>query len=88
MSRGKEAATTAAKRQLSIKAMINAVTVRATFCTIIERRSARALRTKVASAAKVDINNPVLFSSKSNQPISLESIAAVNKRKKRFQFNL
>lgn len=55
--------TTAAIRQLNVNAIMNAVTVRATFCTIVDTRSARALRTKVASAANVDVNEPVLFSS-------------------------
>lgn len=64
-------------RQLNIKAITNAVTMSDKFCTIVERRSARALRTKVASAAKADVSKPVLFSSKSNQPISLERIAAI-----------
>lgn len=80
-SRGKDATTTAAMRQLNVKAITHAVTVSATFCTIVESRSERALRTKVASADKADVNEPVLFSSKSNQPISLESIAAVETRK-------
>lgn len=79
--------TTAAMRQLNVKAITNAVTVRATFCTIVDRRSARALRTKVASAARLDVNEPVLFSSKSNQPTSLERIAAVYKYKS-FLINL
>ena len=70
ISRGKEAMTTAAMCQLNTKAITNAVTVSDKFCTIVDRRSARVLRTKVASAAKVDVNEPVLFSSKSNQPIS------------------
>lgn len=60
-----------------MKAITNAVTVSATFCTIVDRRSARELLTKVASAAKIDVNVPVLFSSRSNQPTSLERIAAV-----------
>lgn len=64
-------------RQLNMKAITNAVTVSARFCTIVDRRSARALLTKVASAAKIDVSVPVLFSSRSNQPTSLERIAAV-----------
>lgn len=70
ISKGSEAMTTADMRQLNVNAITNAVTVSATFCTIVDRRSARALRTNVASAAKVDVSMPVLFSSKSNQPIS------------------
>jgi hypothetical protein len=64
-------------RQLNMKAITNAVTVSATFCTIVDRRSASELLTKVASAAKIDVSLPVLFSSRSNQPTSLERIAAV-----------
>ena len=79
--RGKEAMTTDARRQLNVKAITNAVTVSATFCTIVDKRSARALLTNVASAASFDVNEPVLFSSKSNQPISLERIAAVQNMK-------
>jgi len=63
-----------------MNAITNAVTVSATFCTIVDRRSARALLTNVASAAKIDVSEPVLFSSKSNQPTSLERIAAVEER--------
>lgn len=74
--RGKQAMTTADTLQLKEKPITKAVTVSDTFCTIVERRSARVLLTKVASAAKVDVSEPVLFSSKSNQPISLQRIAA------------
>lgn len=77
MSSGKVAMTTAAIRQLNVNAITNAVAVSATFCTIVDNRSASALLTNVASAAKLDVNEPVLFSSKSNQPTSLERIAAV-----------
>lgn len=80
--RGKEAMTTDARRQLNVKAITNAVTVRAMFCTMVDRRSASALLTNVASAANFDVNEPVLFSSRSNQPISLERIAAVCKQEK------
>ena len=80
ISRGREALTTAAIRQLKVKAIAKAVTVSARFCTIVDRRSARALRTNVAFAAKVDVSAPVLFSSKSNQPTSFERIAAVETR--------
>lgn len=69
--------TTAAIRQLNLKAMTNAVTVSARFCVMVDRRSARALRTNVASAARIDVREPVLFSSKSNHPISLVRIAAL-----------
>lgn len=79
--RGKEAMITDAIRQLNVKAITNAVTVSATFCTMVERRSASALLTNVASAANFDVKEPVLFSSKSNQPISLERIAAVQNMK-------
>lgn len=71
--------TTAAIRQLSKNEMTNAVAVSVTFCTIVERRSARALRTSVASVAKIDVKDPVLFSSTSNHPISFFRIAAPNK---------
>lgn len=81
ISSGREAMTTAAIRQLRVKAITNAVAVSARFCTIVDRRSARALRTNVAFAAKIEVSAPVLFSSKSNQPTSLESIAAVETRK-------
>lgn len=81
ISKGREAMTTAAIRQLKMKAMTKAVTVSAMFCTIVDKRSARALRTNVASAAKIEVSEPVLFSSKSNHPTSLESIAAVAIRK-------
>lgn len=75
MSKGKEAMITDAIRQLKVNAITNAVMVSATFCTIVDSRSAKALRTRVASAAKAAVNEPVLFSSKSNQPTSLERIA-------------
>ena len=81
MSKGKEAMITDAMRQLKVKAITNAVTVSATFCTIVDSLSARALRTRVASAAKAAVNEPVLFSSKSNQPTSLERIAALEEKK-------
>lgn len=77
INKGKDAITTNANRQLNVKEITKAVTVRATFCTIVDSRSARALRTSVASAAKADVSDPVLFSSKSNQPISLDRRAAV-----------
>ncbi|KAM0967631.1 hypothetical protein ACFX2A_016388 [Malus domestica] len=80
ISRGREALTTAAIRQLNVKAITKAVTVRERFCTIVDRRSARALRTNVAFAAKVDVSDPVLFSSKSNQPTSFERMAAVKNK--------
>lgn len=83
ISKGSEAMTTAAIRQLRIKAMTKAVTVRAMFCTIVDKRSARALLTNVASAAKVEVREPVWFSSKSNHPTSLESIAAVSSKKQK-----
>lgn len=60
--------------------MKKAVAVRAVFCMIVDRRSARALLTNVASAANIEVRDPVLFSSKSNQPISLVRIAAVYKQ--------
>lgn len=81
--RGREAATTAATRQLNMKAITNAVTVSAKFCTIVDKRSARALLTNVASAAKIDVSEPVLFSSKSNHPTSLERIAVFETVKKK-----
>lgn len=77
---GSEAMTTIAIRQLRMKAMTNAVTVRAMFCTIVDNRSARALLTNEASAARIEVSKPVLFSSKSNQPTSLESIATVGNK--------
>ena len=80
MSKGKEAMITDARRQLKVKAITNAVTVSATFCTIVDSLSARALRTRVASAAKAVVNEPVLFSSKSNRPTSLERIAALEEK--------
>lgn len=76
IKRGNEAITTAATRQLNLKAMKKAVAVRAVFWTIVDRRSARALLTNVASAANIEVKYPVLFSSKSNHPISLVRIAA------------
>lgn len=76
MRRGRQAATTAVSFQLNVKAITNAVTVRATFCTIVESLSARALLTNVASAASMAVSDPVLFSSKSNQATSLVRIAA------------
>lgn len=84
ISRGREATTTDAMRQLNIKAITNAVAASATFCTIVDRRSARALLTNVASAAKIEVSEPVLFSSKSNQPTSLERMAATRERKTKF----
>lgn len=78
--RGKVAMITDAKRQLNVNAMTNAVTVSATFCTTVDKRSASALRTNVASAANIDVSEPVLFSSKSNQPTSFESIAAFHNK--------
>lgn len=78
ISKGSEAMTTAAIRQLNTKAITKAVTVSAKFCTIVDKRSARALRTNVASAAKIDVSWPVLFSSKSNHPTSLERIAVLD----------
>lgn len=75
-SSGKVAIITDARRQLSVNAIPNAVIVSATFCTIVDRRSASALLTNVASAANFDKREPVLFSSKSNHPTSLERIAA------------
>lgn len=81
MSKGKEAMITDAMRQLKVNAITNAVTVSATFWTIVDSRSARALRTRVASAAKAPVNEPVLFSFMSNQPISLERIAALEEKK-------
>lgn len=80
ISRGREATTTAAIRQLNVKAITNAVAVSDKFCTIVDRRSARALRTNVAFAARIDVSEPVLFSSKSNHPTSFERIAAVETR--------
>lgn len=79
ISRGNVAMTTDVIRQLNVKAIINAVVVSAKFCMIVDRRSASALRTNVASAAKVEVSDPVLFSSESNHPISFESIAAMMK---------
>lgn len=73
--RGKVATTTDDMRQLNVKAMTNAVTTSATFCTIVDRRSDSALRTKVAFAANFEVSEPVLFSSESNQPTSFERIA-------------
>lgn len=84
MRSGREAATTAAIRQLNMKAITNAVTASAIFCTIVDKRSARALRTNVASAAKIEVSEPVLFSSKSNHPTSLERIAVLETVKKRY----
>lgn len=74
--RGRQAATTDVSFQLNEKAIANAVTVRATFCTMVESLSARALLTNVASAASMAVSEPVLFSSKSNHAISFVRIAA------------
>lgn len=73
--RGKVEIMTSANLQLNIKEITNAVTVSAIFCTIVDRRSASALLTNVASAANFDKREPVAFSSRSNQPISFVSIA-------------
>nr|GMC75668.1 hypothetical protein Iba_scaffold34358CG0050 [Ipomoea batatas] len=81
MSRGKVEITTAAIRQHSLNDIRKAVRVRAIFCTIVDRRSASALRTKVASAANFDVSEPVLLSVLSNHPTSLESIAAIDSKK-------
>lgn len=78
--------TTNAILQLNINDITNAVNVSAIFCTIVDRRSANALRTSVASAANFDKSDPVEFSSKSNQPISLLSIAEKNKKINRLRF--
>lgn len=77
ISRGKVASTTDAMRQLSANAITNAVAASAIFCTTVDRRSAIALRTNVASVANFDASDPVLFSSLSNQPISWEMIAVI-----------
>ena len=53
MSKGKVAMMTDAMRQLNVKAITKAVTVSDTFCTIVDRRSASALLTNVASAANL-----------------------------------
>lgn len=76
MRRGRQAATTNVSFQLNVKAMTNAVTVSATFCTMVESLLARALLTNVASAASMAVSEPVLFSSKSNHATSLVRIAA------------
>lgn len=77
MRRGKVATTTAAIRQLSIKAITNAVTASARLWTTVDIRSAIALRTSVASVANFDVSEPVLFSSLSNQPISFDRMAVI-----------
>lgn len=79
--RGNVATTTKAMRQLSTNAITNAVTVRATFWTIVDILSASALLTNVASAAKDEVRNPLLLSSKSNHPISFFRIAAAAQKK-------
>ena len=61
-----------------MNAMTNAVTVSATFCTIVDMRSAIAPLTNVVSVAKHDVKSPLLFSVESNQPISLRKIAAIH----------
>lgn len=76
MSRGKVAMITDAMRQLKIYAIMNAVRVRDTFWMMVDRRSARALLTRVASAASEEASVPLLFSVKSNHPISFRRIAA------------
>lgn len=80
-SSGKVAIITDARRQLRVNAIPNAATVSEIFCTIVDKRSASALRTNAASAANFDTREPVLFSSKSNHPTSLPRIAT-NKNKK------
>lgn len=79
--RGKVAMITEDMRQLNVKAMTNAVTISATFWTIVDRRSASALRTIVAFADNFEVSEPVLFSSESNQPTSLERIAELKSKK-------
>ncbi|WVY89009.1 hypothetical protein V8G54_037947 (chloroplast) [Vigna mungo] len=76
MRRGRQATTTAVSFQLNVKPITKAVTVRATFCTMVESLSARALLTSVASAASMAESEPVLFSSLSNHATSFLSIAA------------
>jgi len=76
MRRGRHATTTAVSFQLNVKPITKAVTVRATFCTMVESLSARALLTNVASAASMAVSEPVLFSSLSNHATSLFRIAA------------
>jgi hypothetical protein len=76
MRRGKQAATTNVSFQLNVKAITKAVRVRATFCTMVESLLARALLTNVASTANIAVNEPVLFSSRSNHATSLVRIAA------------
>lgn len=79
---GNTATTTAAIRQLSTKAITNAVTASAVFWTSVDTRSAIALRTSVASVASLDESEPVLFSSLSNHPISLHRMAVEKLEKK------
>lgn len=76
MRRGRQAATTKVSFQLNVKAITKAVTVRATFCTMVESLSARALLTNVASAASIAVSEPVLCSSLSNHATSFVRIAA------------
>jgi len=76
MRKGRQAATTNVSFQLIVKAITNAVTVRAMFCTRVESLSARALLIIVASAACIAVSEPVLFSLISNHATSLVRIAA------------
>ena len=63
ISTGNMARVTTDMRQLKLKDKINAAARRDVFCTIVDRRSTRVVRTNVASAASFDVNEPTLFSS-------------------------
>jgi len=74
---GSVAKATSANRQCSKTPMRNATITAALSCINIERRLLKAARTNVASLAKRIDRLSALFSSTSNHPLSLRSMAAM-----------
>lgn len=76
MIRGYVAITTRVSRQFKIKAMMNEVTTKPTFCNRIVERSTITVRSKVASVSSWDESIELVLLTSSNHPISFLNMAA------------
>lgn len=82
MIKGYVAKTTSVILQFKIKAIINEVTTKPTFCKRIVERSTTIVCNKVASVSKRAERTELVLLVSSNQPISFFKIAATHEKVK------
>jgi hypothetical protein len=81
MISGYVAMTTSVILQFNVKAMINEVTTKPTFCKRMVERSTTIVRNKVASLSRRDVSMELVLFKSSNHPISFFKMAVIRASK-------